>query len=150
MPDEDDEVVRSLGLELVTRLVPEELPLYPSLVSQFEGTANGGRNEASGDQMLGFGAGDLVLLMTPVILSFTRSFWDALVAEAAHNALSAVVRQLQLLRAGHQNPPPLSAEQIELVRKVAEQQARRLDIPKDKAGLLSDALAGALAAPPAS
>ena len=37
MADETAEVVRSVGLELVSRLAPEELPLYPSLVSQFQG-----------------------------------------------------------------------------------------------------------------
>jgi hypothetical protein len=150
MPDEDDEIVRLLGLELVTRLVPEELPVYPSLVSQFEGTASGRRNKSSDDQILGFGAGEVVLLMTPEILSFTRGFWDALVAQTAQNSLNGVVRRIQLLRAGHQNPPPLNAEQIQLVRKVAEQETRRLNMPKDQAGILTDAIVGALAAPAAS
>ena len=35
MSDEADEIVGSLGRELVSRLAPEELPLYPSLLSQF-------------------------------------------------------------------------------------------------------------------
>ena len=37
MPDDTDEIVGSIGHELVSRLAPEELPLYPSLVSQFTG-----------------------------------------------------------------------------------------------------------------
>jgi len=41
MADESAEVVRSVGLELVSRLAPEELPLYPSLVSQFQGAKRG-------------------------------------------------------------------------------------------------------------
>ena len=41
MPDETAEIVRSVGFELVSRLAPEELPLYPSLVSQFQGAKRG-------------------------------------------------------------------------------------------------------------
>jgi hypothetical protein len=152
--DETDEMVRSIGLELVSRLAPEELPLYPSLVSQFGSKASRRGNASSDDQILGFGTGEAVMLMTPVILGFTQSFWNALVAHAAENAFSGVVRRLQLLRTGHQHAPQdtvrLTADQLQLVRKVAEQETRRLNISKSQAGLLTDALVGALAAPPAS
>jgi hypothetical protein len=152
MRDEGEEIVRSIGLELVSRLAPEELPLYPSLVSEFEGRDGGRSNASSDDQILGFGTGEVAILMTPVILSFTRSFWDALVAQAAENVLNGVVRRLRRARHQHapQDPPRLSAEQLHLVRKVAEQETSRLHIPKDQAGLLADALVGALAVPPAS
>lgn len=153
MPDETDEIVRSISLDLVSQLAPEELPLYPSLVSKFQGTDRG-RGNGSSDQILGFGTGDVVVLMTPVILNFTRSFWDALVAQTAQDTLHMVVRQIQRLRAAHkhapQDIPRLTAEQLQLVRNLAEQETRRLDISKDQAALLADALLGALAAPPAS
>jgi hypothetical protein len=41
MPEETDEIVGSLGRELVSDLAPEELPLYPSLLGQFEGAKRG-------------------------------------------------------------------------------------------------------------
>jgi hypothetical protein len=152
VPDETDEMFRAIGLELVSRLAPEELPLYPSLLSQFGSKASRG-NASSDDQILGFGTGEAVMMMTPVILSFTQGFWNALVAEAAENALNGVVRRLRQLREGHQHAPQdtvrLTADQLQLVRKVAEQETRRLNISKSQAGLLTDALVGALAAPPA-
>ena len=59
MSDETDEIVRSIGRELVSHLAPEELPIYPSLVSQFQDAKRGrGRNASSDDQLLGFGAGE--------------------------------------------------------------------------------------------
>ena len=36
MADDTDEIVGSVGRELVSHLAPEELPLYPSLLSQFQ------------------------------------------------------------------------------------------------------------------
>ena len=41
MPEETDEIVGSLGRELVSDLAPEELTLYPSLLSQFQRAKRG-------------------------------------------------------------------------------------------------------------
>lgn len=147
-------MVRLIGLELVSRVAPEELPLYPSLASEFGTKASRKRNASSGDQILGFGTGEAVMLITPVILSFTQGFWNALVSQAAESSIKEVVRRLQLLRKGSQRAPqdtvPLTADQLLLVRKVAEQETLRLNIPASQAGLLTDALLGALAVPPTS
>ena len=155
MPGETDEIVRSIGRELVSRIAPEELPLYPSLVSQFQDAKRARRSKASSDdQILGFGAGEVVTLLTPVILSFTRSFWDAIVAQAAQTALHGVLQQLQAHRPGQRNGPAetprFTEAQIQLVRTVAEQEACRLNVSKKQAGLLADAMVGVLVAPPVS
>ena len=154
MADESAEIVGSLGRELVSRLAPEELPLYPSLLSRFEGK-NGGRGKASSrDQILGFGIGETAVLLTPVILSFARAFWDALVAEAAQTTLHGVLKHLHLHlgRAGRPagSGVPLTAEQLKLVRTVAEREVGRLQVPTGQAKLLADAMVGLLAAPPVS
>jgi hypothetical protein len=44
MPDDTDEIVGSIGRELVLRLAPEELPLYPSLVKQLQGAKGSPQN----------------------------------------------------------------------------------------------------------
>lgn len=155
MPDETNEIVGSIGRELVSQLAPEELPLYPSLVSQFQGTKRGrGRKASSDDQLLGFGAGEAMTLLTPVILSFTSSFWQALVGEAAKNSMHGVLEYIKARRPGRHEvaagPPRLTPGQLQLVRTVAEREARRLDISKSQAGLLADAMVGVLAAPPVS
>ena len=151
MADEPAEIVGSLGRELVSRLAPEELPLYPSLLSRFEGK-NGGRGKASSrDQILGFGIGEAAVLLTPVILSFARGFWDALIAEAAQTTLHGVLKHLRVGRAGQRDGSggvPLTTEQLTQVRKVAEREASRLQVPARQAKLLADAMVGLLAAPP--
>lgn len=155
MPEETDEIVRSIGHELVSRIAPEELPLYPSLVSQFQDSKRARRSKASsGDQTLGFGAGEVVTLLTPVILSFTRSFWNAIMAQAAQTALHGVLQQLQARRPGQRNGPAqtprLTEAQLQLVRTVAEREAGLLPVSREQAGLLADAMVGVLATPPVS
>lgn len=154
MPGETDEFVVSVGQELVSRLAPEELPLYPSLAAEFTDSRGARRHRSSEDQLLGFGAGEAITLLTPVILSFSKSFWQALVDDAAHAAVDGVLQRLRALRPGHQHEtqeaPPLTSEQLRLVRTVADREARRLDISEKQAGLLADAMVGVLATSPVS
>jgi hypothetical protein len=154
MSDQPDEVVGALGYELVSQLAPEELPLYPALLRQFQDPKGGkGRGRSSDDQLLGFGAAEAVTMLTPVILSFSRSFWEALVAEAAHSAVSGILDHIKAHRPGRHEaaaatPPRLTDSQLQLVRTVAERQARRLEVPEDQAKLLADAMVGVLTSPP--
>lgn len=152
MPEETDEIVGSLSRELVSDLAPEELPLYPSLLSQFQGAKRGRRGKDSpDDQLLGFGAAEALTMLTPVILNFTSCFWQALVAEAAQSSAHGVLAYVRSHLPGHHEAaaPPLTLDQIKLVRTVAERQARRLDISEAQVGLLTDAMVGALTGPAA-
>lgn len=152
MPEETDEIVESLGRELVSDLAPEELPLYPSLLSQFQGAKRGRRGkDSSDDQLLGFGAAEALTMLTPVILNFTSCFWQALVAEAAQSSAHGVLAYVRSHLPGHHEAaaPPLTLDQIKLVRTVAEREGRRLDISEAQVGLLTDAMVGALTGPAA-
>jgi hypothetical protein len=89
-------------------------------------------------------------MLTPVILNFTSSFWQALVGEVAQGSARGVLDYVKAHLPGHHAAaPPLTADQLELVRTVAEREARRLDIPEGQAGLLADAMVGLLTAPQA-
>jgi hypothetical protein len=155
MSDDTDEIVGSIGRELVLHLAPEELPLYPSLLSQFQGAeGDRGRMKSSDDQLLGFGLAEAVTMITPVVLSFTRSFWEALVAEAARDSVHGVVEYVKAhWPANHGaggRAAQLTQDQLQLVRTVAEREARLLDISGKRAGLLADAMVGVLTAPAVS
>jgi hypothetical protein len=150
MSEETDDIIESLGRELVSDLAPEELPLYPSLLSQFQGAKRGRRSKSSDDQLLGFGAAEALTMLTPVILSFTSSFWQGLVSEVADSSAHGVLEYIKAHLPGHDKAaPPLTPDQLQLVRTVAEREARRLDVPEGEAGLLADAMVGLLAAPEA-
>jgi hypothetical protein len=154
MAEDANEIVGSVGRGLVSHLAPEELPLYPSLLSQFQDAkGGGGRKGSSDDQLLGFGAAEAVTMLTPLILSFTRSFWEALIAQAAQDSVHGVVEYVRAHLQGHHGtggPPELTRDQLQLVRTVAEREARRLDISEGQAGLLADAMVGVLSAPAVS
>lgn len=152
MPEETNEVVSSLSRELVSGLAPEELPLYPSLLIQFQGAkgAKGGKRgkNSSDDQLLGFGGAEAITMLTPVILAFTNGFWQALVAEAAKDSAHGVIEYVRAHLPGHHEAaPPLTEDQLKLVRTVAEREALRLNLPEGQVGLLTDAMMGALTAP---
>lgn len=152
MPEETDEIVSSLGRELVSDLAPEELPLYPSLLNQFQRAKRGRRGKDSpDDQLLGFGGAEALTMLTPVILAFTNGFWQALVAEAAHSSAHGVLAYVKSHLPGHQEAaaPPLTEDQLKFVRTVAEREARRLDLSDGQVGLLTDAMMGALKGPQA-
>jgi hypothetical protein len=150
MPDKTDEIVGSLGRELVSNLAPEELPLCPSLLSQFQRPKRGRRDkDTSTDQLLGFGGAEVLTMLTPVIPSFTTGFWQALVAEAAESSAHSVLEYVtsHLTRQHEAAGPPLTPDQLDLVRTVAEREARRLDISEGQAALLADAMIGAISKP---
>jgi hypothetical protein len=148
MPEKDDEIIGSLGRELVSSLAPEELPLYPALLTKFRGTNRGRGGKSADDQVLGFGAAEALTMLTPVVLSFTSCFWQAIVTEAANSSVHLILDRVRAHLPGHHEAgPSLTADQLQLVRTVAEREARRLDISSDQAGLLADAMVGLLAAP---
>ena len=75
-------------------------------------------------------------MLTPVILSFTSSFWKALVAEAARDSVHGVIEYVKAHLPGRHEAaagPPLTPGQLQLVRTVAEREARRLDISESQA-----------------
>lgn len=152
VPNETDEIVASISRELVSHLAPEELPLYPSLLNRFQSAQSGrGRKGSSDDQFLGFGAAEIMAMMTPQILNFTLSFWTAILAQSAHDP---VVEYVKAHLPGHhetgRGPRRLTPDQLQLVRTVAEREARRLDISAKRAGVLADAMVGVLTAPAVS
>ena len=112
-----------------------------------------GGKASSDDQLLGFGAAEAETMLTPVILSFTSSFWQALVAEAAKNSVHGVLEYVKTHLPGRHEAaaePPLTPGQLQLVRTVAEREAGRLDMSESQAGILADAMVGVLTAPAVS
>lgn len=148
--DMTDDVVGSIGVELVSCLAPEELPLFPALLRQFQGADVRGNRGSSKDQLLGFGVGESVVLLTPVILEFSRGLWKAMLEQAGETVMHEVLQHLPA-RLRHQKPADDDSKfgiaEIRKVRAIARQEAKRLNIPDDQAQLLADAVVGVLNAP---
>jgi hypothetical protein len=65
----DDELVALLARAAVERAAPEELPLFRATSSAYFEDPGALERQASKDDMLGFGPGAVVVLLTPVALT---------------------------------------------------------------------------------
>lgn len=167
----DDELVVALARSAVERAAPEEMVIFPAASEAFlEGEDPS--KKTRGDPMLGFGVESAVILLTPValtvakdVLGFLRTQFKKQADEHGDEAFDWLVGKL--FRRGDKKasgadatadtttpppatappvePPELSDEQLEEVRKLAIEKAKQLKLPKDKAELLADSLVGSLA-----
>ena len=64
------ELVSEIGRDLIRQLAPEEMPLYrANSEAYFEDPEGALSGQQGKDEMLGFGAGQVVSLLTPIVLS---------------------------------------------------------------------------------
>jgi hypothetical protein len=105
--------------------------------------------------MLGFGAAEAVTLLTPVILAVSGDVIKFLVAEAQkalQSESSSLINETVKAWFGKfrqtdekKTPPPLTADQLEQVRKIAIKKAQQLKLSEKNTKLLADAIVGSLA-----
>lgn len=166
----DDELVVALARSAVERAAPEEMVIFPAASEAYlEGRDPA--KQTRGDPMLGFGVDAAVILLTPValtvakdVLGFLRTQFKKQADEHGDEAFDWFVGKLFRRGGGKKEPgedaaaeapppdaappvepPELSDEQLEEVRKLAIEKAKQLKLPKDKAELLADSLVGSLA-----
>ena len=154
----DQELVTELARHLVQEAAPEELPLFRATSeAYFKDPAKTLARSQDKDEMLGFGAEAVVVLLTPVALEVAKSVvaWVAARVRSAaereaggmiDDAVGGLFRRLRGSRAEPEPAAPeLSDEELAEVRRVAFEKARQLDLPKAKAELLADSVVGSLA-----
>ncbi|MGE0227546.1 MAG: hypothetical protein AB7I38_02955 [Dehalococcoidia bacterium] len=160
----DDALVAQLARDAVARTAPEELPLFRATSAAYFDDPESLQRERSGDDMLGFGVGEALVLVTPVALSIAREVLDFVTdeirrhaREAGTEAIDALVERLRKKKepdavapdaaepAPSAEVPLLSGDQLRRVRALAVEKAQALALPPDKADLLADSLVGSLA-----
>ncbi|MEM8804834.1 MAG: hypothetical protein AAGF01_02135 [Cyanobacteria bacterium P01_G01_bin.38] len=166
MPSAVDQQIRQLSEQLVHEIAPKEVILFQATSDAYfkdpEATLKE-TQKAPSDDLMGFGAGGAVILLTPIILEVTKTALK-LAARLGQQAVEdAVSERLQaetsgflgkvvgLLRKllGQPEPPAqverLTPAQLEAVRQAALSRAQALGLDNTKAVLLADALVGKLA-----
>jgi hypothetical protein len=156
----DDTLVVELARSLVRDVAPQELPMFrasSALYLKDPGKAQQQRKSGS-DDLLGFGAGVDLTLITPVALAVATEvikFLATEIARAAKSEASPII-QTQVRRlfsrlpgsipeANPSKPPALTRQQLEQVRSIAYDTACRLNLSTDQARLLADSTIGGLA-----
>lgn len=151
--DEDVGIAIELARGAVTRVAPEELPLFTATSEIYRADPGAVEAETQRDELLGFG-GEIAMAVTPIALSVAGAVTKFLLEQLrdvagseSQDALHRLVRRLVGGDGGDGDdaaPVPLTRDQLREVRRVALERARRLAMPDAQAELLADAMVGGL------
>ena len=150
-----NQTVTEVARDLLAQLAPQEKALFrPISESYFKNPEKTLSDNQAKDEMLGFGAAEAVTLLTPVILAVSGDVVKFLFAEAqkamqseSSNLINETVKSWFgkfRQKDDKKSPPPLTAEQMEQVRKVAVLKAKQLKLSEKNTKLLADAIVGSL------
>lgn len=153
----ENQLIAELARDLISKTAPQELPLFRANSEAFftnpEKLLAGQKGK---DEMLGFGVGEAVAMMTPAVLAVTGEVVKFLVEEFKKTAKDestafiseAVKKMFKKFRPEEKkenSPAPLTPEQLNQVRELALKKARQLKLSDARCKLLADALVGSLA-----
>lgn len=151
-----DDLVIYLSRDLVGNIAPDELLLFEPLVAAYQRDPDGMQDNGKRDDMLGFGTGEIAVLLTPVVLTIMHSVLPLLievvqktVKEHGSTALAEAIKSLfthyRSITSSKSLPPPLTADQLRQVRHTAMQKARQRGLEDVQATSLADAIVANLA-----
>ncbi len=156
---DQNQLVADWARDIVTQTAPEELPLFRvKSVEYFKNPDKLLKSQKSKDDMLGFGAAEVVILVTPYVLTIatqvikfvTEELSKALATQSA-DAIGDIVKHI-FQRPGKKQDDTtsiqLTHEQLAQIYHVAYQTAIGLQLPDEKAKLLAHATVGSLALAP--
>jgi hypothetical protein len=154
---DQSQLIADVARDVVAQIAPEELPLFRATsVAYFKNPDKLVKKQMRKDEMLGFGVGEAVSLLTPTVLvvvaeavTFVTAEVKKSIATESAGLISDLVKkqfkkfQPEEKKAGD-NPPPLTLEQIAQVRKLAYQRFLQLKLSDAQANRLADAVVATL------
>ncbi|MGJ7441996.1 hypothetical protein [Aquipuribacter sp. MA13-6] len=162
----DRATVEALARDLLADVSPAELPLFRATAdSYFADPDRALSARGRSDEPLGFGIEAAVTLVGPFALDLVRRVLTSLTDRVGDALAEAVARRLHRRReatgtgsptgartvgeaAGQTpsgEPERLDPAQLGLLRQVAEEEARRMQLPPERAQRLADALVASIA-----
>ena len=155
---DQNQLISDLSRDIVMRIAPQELPLFRSTsTAYFQKPDTMFKNTKDKDQVLGFGAGETIAMMTPSVLvivtqvvQFVSTELQKSVATESSSLIADLVKKMfKKFRVADgkqevQDPTPLTKEQLAYVHKMAYEEANRLMRSDAKAHVLADAIVGSL------
>lgn len=140
--------VRDLSRELVERLAPAELPTFDVVAEPYlTDPRRAERRLRDHDDPMGFGLGDALAMVTPVVAlvsgSVVAAVSDAL-ADSVRATGAKVLRRVTGKKPKELPEPDLSAEKLAEIRELAFKRAVDLGMEHGRAEALADAVVGAL------
>jgi hypothetical protein len=164
MTDELDPQVALLSRDVVASLAPTELPLFNAISREYAKDPEKATKSAQArEEPLGFGVALALPLLTPIVITVAEAVFKFIASEVlkatqqeAGAAIDQAVHQAAQKVTGAQpsaaSTPataPLTAAQLSEVRQVALNRALSLQLSRDQAERLADAMVARLATHPA-
>ena len=156
-----NQLVADLSRDLVLKVAPQEAPLFRAhSEAYFKDPEAALRSQGGKDEKLGFGAGEAVTFLTPIVLAmmvevikFLSDEVKKSVKGASASILSEMVKSMFTRfrpTKMHDDKPPLvlTSDQLTQVRTLAFEKACQLKLSQHQAALLADSLVGSLAISP--
>lgn len=152
-----NQLVSDISRDVLSEVAPQELPLFRAASqAYFKDPNHATTPNANSEDMLGFGAGEAVTLLTPYLLPAAVEVVKFLAEEVkkavSEEGASLIGEKVKSLFKKYRNPdesknkvPPLTAEQLAQVQAIAMKEARRLRLSDKNTKLLANAIAGSLA-----
>ena len=151
-----NQLITDVTREVIVQLAPQEVPLFRvTSEAYFKDPEKTLKGKKSKDEMLGFGIGGAVTILTPIALAVTtevvlfvvEEVKKSIKEESSSLANDIVKKMFKRFRpAGDEvkQIPTLTSEQLAQVRRRACDKARQLNLPEAQAKLLADSLVGSL------
>jgi hypothetical protein len=159
LDDGTDQVTFELARAGVAALASDELPLFDAMCQEYERDPKRALTSKQRDDSLGFGVGEVAVLITPIALKVAQEVLESLAVPAAEiskrglarlgDSIRRLIGRLQgkaarPTRPKVARPAQLTEAQLARVRRVAQSSAEASGLPSDRASLLANAVVGRL------
>jgi hypothetical protein len=158
---ENNQLIADVARDVIAQTEPGELPLFRAISTEyFKKPAEVNKKKKSKDELLGFGIGESVSLITPamlvvmtqVVLFLTEVIRQSVLEESA-NLINERVRKMfkKFSQEGARDefaPAPLTREQLAQVRTQAYEKFLELKLSSTRANYLADAVVASLIVAP--
>lgn len=150
---DQNQLIADVARDIIIHTAPEELPLFRATSAAYFNNADKLlKGQKDKDELLGFGAGEAVSLLTPYalivvseVIRFVTMQVQQSFATASADIISDIVKKLfRKVQPEENNLQPLTSGQLAQIGKVAYESARRLNLSDDQATLLANAIKGSM------
>jgi hypothetical protein len=158
---ENNQLIADVARDVIAQTEPGELPLFRAIKTEyFKRPVEALKNQSGRDELLGFGMGETVPLLTPAVLVvmsqvvafLTEVVRQSVVEESASLINERVRRLFKKFRPEETRdelaPAPLTREQLVQVHKQAYEKFLELKLSGTRANYLADAVVASLIVAP--
>lgn len=154
----EKQIIIDISLDVISHIAPEETSLFKANTQVFIGNI-GKRKRINQDESLGFGIGESVTLLTPIVISVTNEIVKSIYSQVGQSVKDKSMNFAKktckfFLEIFNKNKKSknintailtLTSEQLVVLRKIAIDKAKNLKLSDSKSELLADAIISSLA-----